>query len=61
MAGLNRSTFRRLQQLQQIPSVWEGDRRPMSEPLPIGSSALSDYDPENGGDCIMWVDGSQGI
>ncbi|WP_254567273.1 DUF6930 domain-containing protein [Oscillatoria sp. HE19RPO] len=61
MAGLNRSTFRRLQQLQQIPSVWEGDRRPMSEPLPIGSSALSDYDSENGGDCIMWVDGSQGI
>ncbi|MBO0347609.1 hypothetical protein J0895_00490 [Phormidium pseudopriestleyi FRX01] len=61
MAGLNRSTFRRLQQLQQIPSVWEGDRRPMSEPLPIGSSALSDYDLENGGDCIMWVDGSQGM
>lgn len=61
MAGLNLSTLRRLQQLQQIPSVWEGDRRPMSEPLPIGSSALSDYDPENGGDCIMWVDGSQGI
>lgn len=61
MAGLNRSTFRRLQQLQQIPSVWEGDRRPMSEPLPLGSSALSDYDSENGGDCIMWVDGSQGM
>jgi hypothetical protein len=61
MHGLNRSTRRRLQQLQQIPSVWEGDRRPMSDPLPLGSSALSEYDAEHGGDCIMWVDGTQGI
>ncbi|TAE53287.1 MAG: hypothetical protein EAZ88_12375 [Oscillatoriales cyanobacterium] len=28
MAALNRSTLRRLQNLPQIPSVWEGDRRP---------------------------------
>ncbi len=61
MAGLNFSTRRRLQQLQQISSVWEGDRRPMSEPLPLSPSALAEHDLENGGDCIMWVDGSQGI
>lgn len=61
MAALNRSTRRRLQQLQQIPSVWEGDRRPLSHPLPVGSSALPEPDSEDGGDCIIWVDGSQGI
>ncbi|MEB3831623.1 DUF6930 domain-containing protein [Phormidium sp. CCY1219] len=61
MAGLNRSTRRRLQKLQQISSVWEGDRRSLSHPLPAGSSAVPEFDSENGGDCIIWVDGSQGI
>jgi hypothetical protein len=53
MTALNRSTRRRLQQLQQIPSVWEGDRRPLSAPVEL--------EDETKGDCILWVDGSQGV
>ncbi len=53
MTTLNRSTRRRLKQLNQIPSVWEGDRRPLS---PDGES-----DSEAKGECIVWVDGSQGV
>lgn len=53
MTTLNRSTRRRLTQLTQIPSVWEGDRRPLS---PTGEP-----DGEGKGDCIVWVDGSQGV
>jgi hypothetical protein len=53
MTSFNRSTSRRLQKLIQIPSVWEGDRRPMS-------SSTRD-DSEEKGECILWVDGSQGI
>ncbi|MBE9201751.1 MULTISPECIES: hypothetical protein [unclassified Nodularia (in: cyanobacteria)] len=55
MTSLNRSTSRRLKTLTQIPSVWEGDRRPMS------SSPSSDLDSESQGECILWVDGSQGV
>ena len=55
MTSFNRSTSRRLQKLPQIPSVWEGDRRPLSSPhTPF-------TDPEAKGDCILWVDGSEGI
>lgn len=53
MTALNRSTRRRLQQLQQIPSVWEGDRRPLSANPEANGDAK--------GDCILWVDGSQGV
>jgi hypothetical protein len=62
MTGLNRATRRRLLQLPQVPSVWEGDRRPLSTGLSIASS--STIDPTNAhpdGDCILWVDGSQGV
>lgn len=55
MAALNRTTLRRLQNLQQIPSVWEGDRRPLSP------DAMSEEDMEGPGDCILWVDGSEGV
>jgi len=57
MPALNRSTRRRLQSLPQIPSVWEGDRRLLSKPLedPL------DPDAEAQGECILWVDGSEGI
>ena len=60
MAALNRSTLRRLQNLPQIPSVWEGDRRPLSN---ADSHMIldDDDDPEAGGECILWVDGSEGI
>jgi hypothetical protein len=55
MTSLNRSTSRRLKTLTQIPSVWEGDRRPMS------SSPMQDSGSEAQGECILWVDGSQGV
>lgn len=50
--SLNRSTRRRLQQLNQIPCVWEGDRRPLSAPTELE---------QVNSECILWVDGSQGI
>ncbi len=53
MTSFNRSTSRRLKTLNQIPSVWEGDRRPLSTDV--------NADPEAKGDCILWVDGSQGV
>lgn len=55
MTNFNRSTSRRLQKLTQIPSVWEGDRRPLSPPH------AQFADPEAKGDCIIWVDASQGV
>jgi hypothetical protein len=55
MTSFNRSTSRRLKKLTQIPSVWEGDRRPLS------SSQTRSEDSEGKGDCILWVDGSQGV
>ncbi|WP_413162696.1 DUF6930 domain-containing protein [Capilliphycus salinus ALCB114379] len=57
MARLNRSTLRRLQSLPQIPSVWEGDRRSVS---PESSSKLEGEDSASS-ECIIWVDGSQGM
>jgi hypothetical protein len=53
MTTFNRSTYRRLNQLNQIPSVWEGDRRLLS------ANVESDYDGQK--ECIVWVDGSQGV
>ncbi|MCX7596473.1 MAG: hypothetical protein N2235_22520, partial [Fischerella sp.] len=55
MTSFNRSTSRRLRKLTQIPSVWEGDRRPLS------SSQTQHPDSEAKGECILWVDGTQGI
>jgi hypothetical protein len=54
MTSFNRSTSRRLKKLTQIPSVWEGDRRPLSSTTPS-------RDRDSQGECILWVDGSQGI
>jgi hypothetical protein len=56
MDSINKNTLRRLQKLPQINSVWEGDRRPIrpgDDLSMIGNS-------ETVGECIMWVDGSQG-
>ncbi|KAM3093942.1 DUF6930 domain-containing protein [Phormidesmis sp. 146-35] len=62
MTGLNRATRRRLLQLPQVPSVWEGDRRPLSTGLSIASSPTIDStNAHPDGDCILWVDGSQGV
>ncbi|MEA5575002.1 DUF6930 domain-containing protein [Anabaena sp. UHCC 0451] len=56
MTSFNRSTSRRLKKLTQIPSIWEGDRRPLSS-----SQAQPRDAEESKGECILWVDGSQGI
>ncbi|MGB3532495.1 MAG: hypothetical protein WBA13_03150 [Microcoleaceae cyanobacterium] len=57
MAHLNPSTLRRLQSLPQMPSVWEGDRRLLSE----DSTPEIDPEFETSDECIIWVDGSEGI
>ena len=57
MTTLTRPTCRRLQNLQQIPSVWEGDRRPLT-----GEAAASvGAELKGEGECILWVDGSQAV
>lgn len=56
MSALNVSTRRRLQRLRQVPSVWEGDRRVLTPSMMRGSE--SDL---RQGDCILWVDGSEGL
>ncbi|PAX52512.1 DUF6930 domain-containing protein [Brunnivagina elsteri] len=58
MTSFNRSTSRRLKKVPQIPSVWEGDRRPLSN---TQSNTQSPQSEEDKGECILWVDGSQGI
>lgn len=57
MTALNRSTRRRLQQLRQVPSVWEGDRRSLTPRLIRSAEAESPRQ----GDCILWVDGTEGM
>ncbi|MBW4440910.1 MAG: hypothetical protein KME10_06690 [Plectolyngbya sp. WJT66-NPBG17] len=59
MTGLNPSTHRRLLELPQISSVWEGDRRVLTSAAPI-DPAWSES-PTAEGECILWVDGSQGV
>lgn len=56
MSALNRTTCRRLKNLPQIPSVWEGDRRPLQR-----FADSSEFDDDGNGECILWVDGSEGI
>ncbi|MGF1481328.1 MAG: hypothetical protein ACFB4I_17900 [Cyanophyceae cyanobacterium] len=46
-------TLRRLNKLPQTLSVWEGDRRHLSGNQP-------DPEEESTGECIIWVDGSEG-
>lgn len=50
------STRRRLQKLEQVPSVWEGDIRPIS--VPVKSSETGEAE---SGNCVLWVDGSEGV
>ncbi|MGL5034419.1 MAG: DUF6930 domain-containing protein [Microcystaceae cyanobacterium] len=56
MTSLPASTLHRLQQLPQNPSVWEGDRRALA-----GEKSPLDIDGSQKGDCILWVDGSEGF
>jgi hypothetical protein len=61
MTALNHSTLRRLQQLKQIPSVWEGDRRRLISNSQSSNWLEMDAELPPEGDCILWVDGSQGM
>ncbi|MEC4895790.1 MAG: hypothetical protein SAL07_00535 [Oscillatoria sp. PMC 1051.18] len=56
MTAFSTTTQRRLKKLPQIPSVWEGDRRPLS-----GIAENLDPDSEDKGECIVWLDGSEGV
>lgn len=56
MSALNRTTCRRLKNLQQIPSVWEGDRRPL-----LAVSENTELEIDSGSECILWVDGLEGV
>lgn len=58
MTGFNTSTHRRLQKLPQLPCVWEGDRRILSA---VSAEVLAEDNASSPGDCILWVDGSQGM
>lgn len=60
MTPFNRSTSRRLQNLPQIPSVWEGDRRPLEAGIQA-EWGEAEKTAAAGGDCILWVDGSMGM
>ncbi|MFP4319060.1 MAG: DUF6930 domain-containing protein [Phormidium sp.] len=53
---LTPSTCRRLNKLDQIPSVWEGDRRSLQIDLESGELVGNDAS-----DCVIWVDGSEGV
>lgn len=57
MTALNRSTCRRLKKLRQTPSVWEGDRRPLSPDFAVRTETGGRMQ----GECILWVDGTEGI
>ncbi|MBE9180554.1 hypothetical protein IQ268_18495 [Oculatella sp. LEGE 06141] len=57
MTALNRSTRHRLQKLRQVPSVWEGDRRMLTPTL----TASLEADTDVRGDCVLWVDGTEGL
>ncbi len=57
MTAISLSTQRRLQQLPQIPSVWEGDRRHVDrlvEELELDNN-------EDRRELIVWVDGVEGV
>ncbi|MEB3311961.1 MAG: hypothetical protein VKJ02_17185 [Snowella sp.] len=56
MSALSSSTEQRLKKIPQIPSVWEGDRRPLS-----GLRGVEEDEIDSKGDCILWVDGSEGF
>ncbi|NET37874.1 MAG: hypothetical protein F6K19_38700 [Cyanothece sp. SIO1E1] len=59
MATLSPSTCRRLKQLPQFPGVWEGDRRCLAAGL--ANVIASDAHSKLQGDCILWVDGTNGV
>lgn len=57
MTAFNHSTYRRLKKLQQVPGVWEGDRRSLPSSFNLNTGSESNEQ----GECVIWVDGSQGM
>ncbi len=57
MTAINLSTQRRLKQLPQIPSVWEGDRRHVERLV----EELDAETTEDRQELIIWVDGVEGV
>lgn len=59
MTTLNRIILQRLKRLPKIPSVWEADRRQISDF--VASQVENNADSDAGhSDCILWVDSTQG-
>lgn len=61
MSGLNQTTRRRLLRLPQISSVWEGDRRALTQTEQTTAPEWNGEKDALSGNCILWVDGSQGV
>lgn len=59
MTTLNRIILQRLKRLPKISSVWEVDRRQISDFVASKVENNSDSDAGHS-DCILWVDGTQG-
>ncbi|NJM85646.1 MAG: hypothetical protein HC839_06055, partial [Leptolyngbyaceae cyanobacterium RM2_2_21] len=59
MSSLNRFTSRRLNRLPKLLGVWEGDRRRLEAGV-LSEETETDEAPAEG-DCILWVDGTQGV
>lgn len=55
--SLTPATRRRLMSLPQVPSVWEGDRRPIS----LGMAESQGWDISDPKDCVLWMDGVEGV
>ncbi len=55
MTALPPTTKRRLKNIPQTPTVWEGDRRPLGN-----MASYLDRELDESGECIIWVDGSEG-
>ena len=55
MTALPRTTKSRLKKIPQVPTVWEGDRRSLAN---VSANLESELDGK--GECIIWVDGSEG-
>jgi hypothetical protein len=62
MYTLSPFTCARLKRLSKQPVVWEGDRRPIAEGmLDAFGYDSSTPDDEEASDCIIWVDGTEGV
>lgn len=56
MDSLPINTKHRLQRIPQVPHIWEGDRLPVA-------GVMDNLEPDlvENGECIIWVDGSEGF